>query len=336
MARPSGTDANSKVRSGDAKRRPDGTRADRREPRPSAKSHDRLTLEGIGGQGSPGPVFWLAGSRGDRSSHPARAGSGHDCSDRAVPTYSGGAAPASHRLPNDRDEQEQTKDDVPARIARRAGNQSHHGAETVPKSITIRNRPGVHDKVCMVKSVGLPFRSGLQEPSRHIERGVKRGVTEFLAEVSWRSPVGAAVTNSSDLPHRYWLCALGERAILTPTVQFLIAPRRFQRGQGQHSVERPTHPLGLATAGDRPVVEFLHRDPSPTPTPPAAVPPPPAEQGLRGDHRQQRGGGQAGDDPSDGPPAGQEVRAFSTRSERLSRKRSLERVGGPSPGSSPA
>ena len=40
----------------------------------------------------------------------------------------------------------------------------------------------------------------------------------------------------------------------------------------------------------------------------------PAEQGLRGDDRQQRGVGQAGDDPSDGPPFGEEIIAFSARS----------------------
>src|SRR5512135_3478665 len=63
-----------------------------------------------------------------------------------------------------------------------------------------------------------------------------------------RSPVGAPVTRSSDLPHRFWQSSLGERPILTPTVQFPIAPRRFHRGQGQHSSGRPTHPLVLATS----------------------------------------------------------------------------------------
>src|SRR5512135_1366309 len=48
----------------------------------------------------------------------------------------------------------------------------------------------------------------------------------------WRSPVGAPVTRSSDLPHRFWQSSLGERPILTPTVKFPIAPRRFHRGQG--------------------------------------------------------------------------------------------------------
>lgn len=65
---------------------------------------------------------------------------------------------------------------------------------------------------------------------------------------SWRSPVGAPVTRSSDLPHRLWQLSLGEFAILTPRIQFPIAPRRFHRGQGQHSSGRPTHPLVLATS----------------------------------------------------------------------------------------
>src|SRR3989442_12175843 len=73
---------------------------------------------------------------------------------------------------------------------------------------------------------------------------------------------------SSDLSHRLWQLVLREFAILTPTVQFPVAPRRFQRRQGQHALGRPTHPLVLATPGDRPVVEFLHpraRDPESRP-----------------------------------------------------------------------
>src|SRR5512135_2649640 len=70
----------------------------------------------------------------------------------------------------------------------------------------------------------------------------------FPQDFSWRSPVGAPVTRSSDLPHRFWQSSLGERPILTPTVKFPIAPRRFHRGQGQHSSGRPTHPLVLATS----------------------------------------------------------------------------------------
>src|ERR1700682_4954754 len=81
---------------------------------------------------------------------------------------------------------------------------------------------------------------------------------------SCRSPVGAPVTSSSGLPHRFWQFSLGEFAVLTPTVQFPITPRHFQRRQSQHPLWRPTHPLVLAALGDRPVVEFLHpraRDP---------------------------------------------------------------------------
>ncbi len=44
---------------------------------------------------------------------------------------------------------------------------------------------------------------------------------------SWRSPVGAPVTRASDLRQRHWELALGEFAVLTPTVLFPIALRRF-------------------------------------------------------------------------------------------------------------
>ena len=50
----------------------------------------------------------------------------------------------------------------------------------------------------------------------------------------------------------------------TPLVEFTVASRGFQCGQGQHSWRRPTHPLVLATRRHRPVVVFLHpraRDP---------------------------------------------------------------------------
>ena len=49
---------------------------------------------------SPGQVFWLVGRR-SRLGLPTRsvAGSGLGRRERTVPTYSGGAAPASHRLP---------------------------------------------------------------------------------------------------------------------------------------------------------------------------------------------------------------------------------------------
>src|SRR5687767_9214111 len=72
-------------------------------------------------------------------------------------------------------------------------------------------------------------------------------------KISWRSPVGAPVTRSSDLPHRLWQLTFRELTILTPMVQFPVAPRRFQRRQGQYPLRRPTHPLVLATPRDRPV-----------------------------------------------------------------------------------
>ncbi len=82
--------------------------------------------------------------------------------------------------------------------------------------------------------------------------------------IPWRSPVGAPVTSSSGHPHRFRQLALGEFAVLTPTVQFPIAPRSFQRRQHQNPLRRSAHPPVLATARDRPVVELLHpraRDP---------------------------------------------------------------------------
>src|ERR1700724_2420562 len=72
--------------------------------------------------------------------------------------------------------------------------------------------------------------------------------------------------SSSDPPERLWELSLGEFAVLTPTVQFPIAPRRLQRRQRQHPLRRPAHPPVLATVRHRPVVELLHpraRDPSP-------------------------------------------------------------------------
>ena len=52
--------------------------------------------------------------------------------------------------------------------------------------------------------------------------------------------------------------SLRENSILTPGVNFTVASRGFQRGQGQHPLWRPTHPLVLATRRHRPVVVFLH------------------------------------------------------------------------------
>src|SRR3954447_26071010 len=70
--------------------------------------------------------------------------------------------------------------------------------------------------------------------------------------------------SSSGPSHGLGQRSLGEFAVLTPTVQLAITPRRLQRRQGQHPPRRPTHPPVLATLRHRPVVVFLHprtRDP---------------------------------------------------------------------------
>src|SRR5208337_1738060 len=46
---------------------------------------------------------------------------------------------------------------------------------------------------------------------------------------------------------------LRERTVPTPGVEFTVAPRGFQRGQGQHPLGRPTHPLVFAACRYRPV-----------------------------------------------------------------------------------
>jgi len=55
------------------------------------------------------------------------------------------------------------------------------------------------------------------------------------AEISpWRSPVGAPVPRSGGLLNRFWQRSLREHTIPTPAVEFTVAPRGFQGGQGQH------------------------------------------------------------------------------------------------------
>src|SRR5947199_9187423 len=79
-----------------------------------------------------------------------------------------------------------------------------------------------------------------------------------------RSPVGAPVPRSSVLADRLGQLALRQCMVLTPILQFAVAPRRLQRRQGEHTRLRPTHPTVLATIRHRPVVELLHtraRDP---------------------------------------------------------------------------
>ena len=91
---------------------------------------------------------------------------------------------------------------------------------------------------------------------------VQQGTVDEI--FSWRSPVGAPVPCSSDLANRFRQHALGQRTIPPPTIEFPVALRGFHRGQGQHPLSRPTHPLVLAAARDRPVVQLLHpraRDP---------------------------------------------------------------------------
>src|SRR5271157_1680916 len=51
---------------------------------------------------------------------------------------------------------------------------------------------------------------------------------------------------------------LRERTVPTPSVEFTVAPRGFQRGHGQYPLWRPTHPLVFAACRHRPVVVFLH------------------------------------------------------------------------------
>ncbi len=82
----------------------------------------------------------------------------------------------------------------------------------------------------------------------------------------WRSPVGAPIRRSSGLGNRFWQRSFRQRTNATPLIEFTVASRGFQRGQGQHPVRRPTHPLVFATCRHRPVVVSLHpcaRNPSP-------------------------------------------------------------------------
>ena len=91
-----------------------------------------------------------------------------------------------------------------------------------------------------------------------------RGNRKTEAKFRRRSSVGAPMPCSSDLANRFRQHSIGQRTILPPILEFPIALRGFQHGQGQHSLRRPTHPLVLTAARDRPVVELLHpraRDP---------------------------------------------------------------------------
>src|SRR5512135_848246 len=112
--------------------------------------------------------------------------------------------------------------------------------------------------------------SGETPKKQELRNTVPCCASQRRGEFPSRSPVGAPGTSSSDLPHRLWQLACGQFAVLTPAVQFPIAPRCFQRRQRQHPLRRPTHPLVLAPARDRPIVEFLHpraRNPQARPLP---------------------------------------------------------------------
>ena len=63
-----------------------------------------------------------------------------------------------------------------------------------------------------------------------------------------RSPVGAPGTSSSGLPHRSWQLALGEFAILTPTVQLPVASRRLHEPLKVEKLCQGPRQFGEATA----------------------------------------------------------------------------------------
>src|ERR1700682_5268277 len=65
---------------------------------------------------------------GRQPSHP-NSGSGPVHEQQTVPTYSGGAAPASHRLPTGRD----VFDDLPRQELPLAGDRSYHGGRPGPE-----------------------------------------------------------------------------------------------------------------------------------------------------------------------------------------------------------
>ena len=70
---------------------------------------------------------------------------------------------------------------------------------------------------------------------------------------SWRSPGGAPIGRSSGVADRCWQRSFRQYTITTPLVEFAVASRGFQRGQGQHPLGRPTHPLVFATGRHHPV-----------------------------------------------------------------------------------
>ena len=65
---------------------------------------------------------------------------------------------------------------------------------------------------------------------------------------SLRSPVGAPVPLSSGLANRFRQRSLRQYTISTPSVEFAIASRGFQRRQGQYALRRPTHSLVFTVA----------------------------------------------------------------------------------------
>ena len=78
--------------------------------------------------------------------------------------------------------------------------------------------------------------------SGNVSGGIRAGV----ANLSWRSPVGAPAPPSGSLGNRLRQRSRRQYSITTPSIQFSIAPCGFHGGQRQHSLRRPTHPLMLA------------------------------------------------------------------------------------------
>ena len=69
------------------------------------------------------------------------------------------------------------------------------------------------------------------DPSRIRKPG---GGRKRVEKKPWRSPVGAPVPRSSGLVPAFRQRSLGQHAIPPPRLEFAVASRGFQHGQGQH------------------------------------------------------------------------------------------------------
>src|ERR1700682_5058638 len=85
---------------------------------------------------------------------------------------------------------------------------------------------------------------------------VKQGTADEIFP-SARQLVRASRASSS-LPYRVGQRSLGQHTRPSPSVEFVVLPRGFQRRQCQDPFGRPTHPLVLATSRHLPVVALLH------------------------------------------------------------------------------